>query len=119
MLILFLILGCVVFYFLIDPTKYVWIPKCPMRLLLGWNCPACGIQRALHALFNGHPAEALSYNYFFVFSIPYAFALILAELLKCIQRGKTFIRKVNNPVIAKIYIVLFVLWGVVRNLLDI
>ena len=114
-----LLLGCVAVYFYLDPTQYVWMPKCPFRLLTGWSCPACGVQRALHALLNGHPREALGYNYLFVFSIPYALALVVAWVLRRMDRGEAYVRMANHPVIARIYVILFIVWGVVRNLLGI
>jgi hypothetical protein len=120
-LVLFLLLmvGGIVVYTLFDPNKSVWMPKCPFRLLTGWNCPACGLQRALHALLHGKFAEALSYNYFFVVSIPYVIALFVAEALKRIPRGDNFIRAVEHPVLARMYIILFIAWGIIRNLLQV
>jgi hypothetical protein len=120
-LVLFLLLmvGGIVVYTLFDPNKSVWMPKCPFRLLTGWNCPACGLQRALHALLHGRFAEALSYNYFFVVSIPYVIALFVAEALKRIPRGDNFIRAVEHPVLARVYIILFIAWGIIRNLLQV
>ena len=61
-----LIILCVLLYFFFDPNQQVWMPKCPLRLLTGWNCPACGLQRAAHALLHGRFVEALTYNYFIV-----------------------------------------------------
>ena len=118
MLILLLVVGGVIVYTLFDPTHYVWMPKCPFHLLTGWNCPACGIQRAVHAMLHGRFMEALSYNYFFVISVPYLLILLVVEVLKRIPTGETFIRAVEHPVIARIYIVLFIVWGVLRNLLN-
>ena len=118
-LFLLLLVGGIVVYTLFDPIKSVWMPKCPFRLLTGWNCPACGLQRALHALLHGKFAEALSYNYFFVVSIPYVIALFVAEALKRIPRGDNFIRAVEHPVLARVYIILFIAWGIIRNLLQV
>ncbi len=118
-LFLLLLVGGIVVYTLFDPNKSVWMPKCPFRLLTGWNCPACGLQRALHALLHGRFAEALSYNYFFVVSIPYVIALFVAEALKRIPRGDNFIRAVEHPVLARVYIILFIAWGIIRNLLQV
>ena len=106
-------------YLFLDPAKYVWMPKCPFHLLTGWNCPACGVQRALHALLNGRPAEALAYNYFFIFSIPYATALVVAAGLKGFGRGERFIRVAESPILSRVYIVLFFVWWVLRNVLGI
>jgi len=117
LLILLLVVGGVIIYTFFDPTQYVWMPKCPFRLLTGWNCPACGIQRAAHALLHGRFMEALSYNYFFIISIPYLLVLLVAEVLKRIPAGEAFIRAAEHPILARIYIVLFIVWGVVRNML--
>ena len=114
-----MLLGCVAVYLFLDPVQYVWMPKCPFRLLTGWNCPACGVQRAFHALLNGHPSAALAYNYLFVFSIPYAIALVAAYVLRKMNCGESFVRMVHHPVLAWVYIVLFFVWGVVRNILGI
>ena len=62
--------------------------------------------------------EALSYNYFFVISIPYLLILLVVEVLKRIPTGESFIRAVERPVLAHIYIVLFFVWGILRNLLN-
>jgi len=117
LLILLLLVGGVIIYTLFDPTQYVWMPKCPFRLLTGWNCPACGLQRAAHALLHGKFAEALSYNYFFVISIPYLIVLMVAEVLKRTSRGEAFIRAAEHPILARIYIILFFVWGVARNIM--
>lgn len=107
--------GCVVLYLLVDPVGSVWMPKCPFRLLTGWNCPACGFQRALHAFLNGHFREALAYNYFLLIGLPYLLALAAVEVLEWWGRGGRFAWWVTRPVVAKVYIVLFCVWWVLRN----
>ena len=113
------VVGIIVIYSFFDPAKYVWMPKCPFHLLTGWNCPACGLQRALHALLHGHFSQALSYNYFFIISIPYAVALIISEVLKSLHSGGRFVSIVEHPLLARLYIVLFFIWWIVRNVLGI
>ena len=113
LLILVLGVGGAVIYTQFDPTHYAWMPQCPLRLLTGWNCPGCGIQRALHAMLHGHFAEAFSYNYFFMFSIPYAVLLVIATILKYFERGERFVRAVEHPLLARTYIVLFFIWGII------
>ncbi|MBO7568942.1 MAG: DUF2752 domain-containing protein [Bacteroidaceae bacterium] len=119
LILLLLVVGVVIVYTVFDPTQYAWMPKCPFYLFTGWECPACGIQRATHALLHGRFSESLSYNYFFVVSIPYAIVWLVAEVLKRIPRGENFVRAAENPVIARVYIVLFFVWGIVRNILGI
>ncbi|NLV52905.1 MAG: DUF2752 domain-containing protein [Bacteroidales bacterium] len=109
----------VVVYAVIDPSTSLWVPKCPFHILTGWSCPACGLQRSLHAMLHGQLLQALAFNYFFIFSIPYAIVLVVAEVLKNLKRGDVFINMVHRPILAKVYIVLFFVWGVLRNILDI
>ena len=58
-----------VFYYAIDPARNVWVPKCAFHTLTGFSCPACGSQRALHALLHGRWQEALAFNWFLIVSI--------------------------------------------------
>ena len=37
-------------------------PQCPFKAMTGWDCPGCGITRAIHALLTGHPVRALDHN---------------------------------------------------------
>ena len=46
-------------YYAVDPSHDVWLPRCPFHALTGWDCPACGGQRALHSLLHGRFGEAL------------------------------------------------------------
>ena len=57
-----LLLGGVVFYNL-NPVQYWFMPKCMFKLLTGYSCPGCGIQRALYALLHGDVIKAIQYNY--------------------------------------------------------
>ena len=66
-----IVIGVLILYYLVNPMQSSFPIKCPWYLLTGTQCPACGFQRALHTLLNGSPLDALRYNYFFVFSIPY------------------------------------------------
>lgn len=114
-----LIILCVLLYFFFDPNQQAWMPKCPLRLLTGWNCPACGLQRATHALLHGRFVEALTYNYFIVIFLPYLLLLFVAEILKVLRRGRIFIRTVEHPVVTKVFFAQCLIWGVIRNFLQV
>ena len=73
----------------------------------------------MYAFLHGRFLEAMSYNYFMVLCLPYVMALFFAEGLKAVQRGEWFIRAVEHPVVMKVFIVLFVIWGIIRNLLQV
>ncbi|MDE6491024.1 MAG: DUF2752 domain-containing protein, partial [Muribaculaceae bacterium] len=80
--------------------------------LTGLQCPGCGFSRAAHAVLHGRWSEALAYNYFFVISIPYLIAVVVASLLPGCARLR---RYALHRYAAWTYVVMFGLWWVIRN----
>lgn len=101
----------------VNPAEHALIPKCPFKLLTGLDCPGCGFQRAMHALLHGDIAQAIGYNWFLLFALPYLLAL-LAE--RTLLKGNTQRRWKNalesKPMII-FYVVAYGVWFVVRNIL--
>ena len=109
-----------IFYYLIDPQETSLAPKCPVKLLTGYQCPSCGAQRAIHAFLHGRIAEAVSYNLFFIIAIP--FLLITAYSVIMINRSnpsKFTVRLYDfstSRYTLLSYVVLYFVWWLVRNL---
>jgi len=61
------------FLFFFNPASPAnqWLPKCPFRLLTGWQCPGCGSTRACYQLLHLHPAAAFKLNPLFVLTLPF------------------------------------------------
>ncbi len=104
--------------YFVDPAECVWAPKCMVHELTGWQCPGCGISRATHTLLHGHFSEALRYNYFFIISIPYFIAVCAVTFIPQLNRHKRLYYAVTGKVSAWTYVVLFFLWFVMRNILN-
>ena len=102
-----------------SPTAYWFWPKCPFKLITGLNCPACGIQRFIHAFTNGHFTEALAYNYFLVYALPYAFCLVVAYYLPDCRLKRRMQDIFEGRTAVGIYIATFSVWLVARNILGI
>jgi hypothetical protein len=103
----------------LNPTEQPLMPKCPFKLLTGLSCPGCGFQRAAHAVLHGHFAEALAYNYWFTFALPYLLAVIVE---KWILRGTWQKRAeaiVEHRYLIYTYLITFFVWLVVRNIIGI
>ncbi len=81
-------------------------------MLTGFDCPACGGQRAVHALLHGKFAEAIAYNPFMVLSVPYALLATCAATLN-LQKLKQLVFH-RYTLIA--YLILLFVWWIVRNL---
>lgn len=116
-LLVVIIVGTLIIYYYINPSSRIWFPQCPVKLLTGYSCPGCGIQRAFHALLHGNVGQALAYNYFFVLSVPYFILACIALIL----RGKfsNFEKIVEGRTLALIYVVCYCAWFVIRNVLGI
>jgi len=105
--------------FLLNPVDFKLMPKCPFKLLTGWDCPGCGFQRAAHALLHGRMAEAWGYNRFLIYAMPWLVCVVLTEWVAEGERQERLRKIFEGRVAVYGYIVLFVAWGVARNILGI
>lgn len=103
------------FLALVDPATTIFAPKCMFKYLTGYDCPACGIQRSLHALLNGDTVTALRYNYFLLISIPYFIAIAITTFWKAdfIVKMRYYIQ---HPKVVRAILVLIIIWWIVRNI---
>ncbi len=104
-------------YYFVNPSLQGHPIQCPWRVLTGTLCPACGSQRALYALLHGHLGQALSYNYFFILSIPYALVVVLVSWYNFGHRLDGLKRIAFHPVTLKAYVIIFLAWWIARNIL--
>lgn len=102
-----------------NPVGMPLAPRCLVKLATGLSCPACGIQRALHAALNGSWAEALSYNYFLLFALPYALMVCLVWYLPEGGMKERWQRRLEGPIAVRIFVVSLVAWMAARNILGI
>ncbi len=108
-----------IIYYYVNPSLQGHPIQCPWRVLTRTLCPACGSQRALNALVHGHLGQALSYNYFFILSIPYATAAVMVTWYNFGHRLDGLKRLVFHPITLKAYVVLFFAWWIARNIIHI
>lgn len=101
-------------YYQYDPSYSSLAPKCIVRQLTGYDCPSCGVQRAIHSLLHLDVERAFWLNPFIFVVAPYIVLLILTTLCK----GEVFCRMrryVQRRVVVYSYIALYFIWWVVRN----
>ncbi|MDE6853715.1 MAG: DUF2752 domain-containing protein [Muribaculaceae bacterium] len=108
-----LVLLCVAaYYYLVDPSAGFSF-KCPFRLLTGYDCPGCGIQRALHALLHGDVSKAWHYNAFAFAAIPVALLYIAAEA----WGNRRLTAVLLHPVPVTVVFLGVIAWWVGRNMI--
>ena len=115
----FVVAACCVLavLFIFNPTEYAWMPKCPVKLLFGVDCPGCGVQRALHALLHGHIREAVGYNLFLAVAFPYLIAVLISDVMKEGKLRRRLRSIVESKWVIGGYIVIFFLWFIIRNII--
>lgn len=113
-LILIVAFGIILYFF--NPESTVWFPKCPFKLLTGYDCPACGVQRCAYHVFHFNFAEAFHYNPFLVVSLPYAALLIWVTWIVSQNRATNLRRFCYHPIVVRTYMVLTVFWWIARNI---
>ena len=106
-------------YFWINPTENQWVPKCFFKQLTGFQCPSCGMQRAIHSFVHGDILVGLKYNFFLLFAIPYATAVIVASFYNVNNNLAALRRVVFSAKTLQVYVILYFVWWILRNILDV
>ena len=112
-----IIFGGIILYNL-NPTQYWFMPQCPFKQITGLSCPGCGIQRAIHALMHGEIKDAIHYNLFLLYSGPYAASFLLVWLMPENVFRYKIKDIIENKHVVNFYILSFLLWLVIRNILN-
>lgn len=91
------------------PAAYAFYPRCPFKLLTGYDCPGCGSTRALHHLLHGRIEEAFRLN-------PMIFVMLAVALfaVPSMARGQRP-RFLERPWFGWAALVVLVAFGIVRN----
>lgn len=76
------VLACSALVYVVDPNQPGHYPICPTRLLLGIDCPACGMLRGTHDLMHGDVAGAADHNILIFAVYPIVIALWAHWLLQ-------------------------------------
>ena len=112
---IFVLIGIAVLYWF-NPEDYMWMPKCPTKLLFNIDCPGCGFQRAIHAILHGEFKRAFALNPFLFLAAPYAIIALLYENIRSYKIKKRIECVVENRYMRFGYIALFFIWFVIRNI---
>ena len=103
-------------YYAIDPSASTVFPRCAFLSLTGYKCPGCGTQRAIHALMYGNVVEAFKFNALLLVSIPWIALCLYGETQR--TRNPRLYARINAPLLMWIFLVLTVLWWLLRNIFN-
>ena len=103
--------------FFFNPETTAVYPRCPSRLLTGYQCAGCGSLRATHALLHGRLLQAWHYNPILFLGMPLVFFLLAIERL---HHRHTWAERIylrcNSPLFIGILILITIAWTIIRNL---
>lgn len=112
LLTIFILLALGVVYYKYDPSASLIYPKCPVMSLMGYPCPGCGSQRAIHSLLHLNLLDAIRYNFLVVLFIPIVFILLFASVFR--TRFPKLYLLTHHPIMAYGILVIVILWWVLR-----
>ena len=86
-----------------------------MKAVTGYDCPFCGFQRSMCALFRGEFKDAFLYNPYIYIISPYLVLLFLC-VLGIIPQDSKLCRALYSRTSIAIAAVMALTWWIVRNL---
>lgn len=108
-----LTVAAIVVLYCFGPMQVSFYPRCPSKLLTGYDCPGCGTLRALHALSHGDVAAAWRFNAALFFALPAAVVFFIGDRPRAPRWASAAAHWRYSPVIL---LAAIVLWTVFRNL---
>jgi len=88
-----------------SPTEHSFYPICVFHALTGWQCPGCGVTRALYHLLHLHVGQALQYNALVTVLAPIALAWFVFWYASVVFRGYSPNLRFSRPVAVCLYLV--------------
>jgi len=116
-LVIWMGLGAIaIFLFFFNPASpsNQWFPKCPFRMVTGWQCPGCGSTRACYQLLHFHPIAAFKLNPLMVMTLPFIVYGFLGFTKSAIT-GQPQRRIFIPPIYLWAWLVVLIFFWVFRN----
>lgn len=101
-------------YYLLCVNFPEFMLKCIFHELTGLKCPGCGITRMIVSFMKFDFIKGLKYNYFLGFTLP---VIVFVVVYCCYLYVND--KKSSNlfTVFCWVYVILLIIWAVVRNLI--
>lgn len=92
------------------------LPSCISQIVFNVYCPACGMTRAAYHLMHFNFMQAFYYNQFLLITLPFFAYIYAANAVNTYFDKKIMPLFKFNKTFAYIFIAVFILYGVLRNI---
>ncbi|WP_177165208.1 DUF2752 domain-containing protein [Epilithonimonas hominis] len=113
--VLVILIVLIVIYYFFDPTKSDWFLRCPLKVITGYECAGCGVQRSFHSLLHLRFLEAFRYNALFVLSILYFLFLIILKYSESFRSKKKLLNFFFSKKWLFFLIIIVLLFSLLKN----
>ena len=105
----------IILYIILNNIFHIYIP-CIFHEITGFLCPGCGMTRMLREIIHGNLPKAFYYNQFLFISLPIFIIIFINLIYSNFKNIKPLYQKIPNYIYYT-YIVLLLVFGVVRNMI--
>ncbi len=110
-----LLLGIVLLYLNINPSKVDFLPKCPLYFTTGLYCPGCGSQRATHQLLNLNFLGVVQQNLLYVLGLViFTYHAVILGLNRFFN--KTYYNYIYHPKTPIALLLVIIAFWIFRNI---
>lgn len=103
-------------YYFLNSLFHIGIP-CIFHKITGYQCPGCGITRALFSLIQGDIKKAFSYNQLIFFLAPFIIAyFIYTNYIYILGKRQSKIAQNIITITSVILIIITIAYGIIRNI---
>lgn len=113
LVLIFLVLTFISAIYLVIIYKTHFMIPCLFKKITGYSCPGCGITRLCLSILKFDFDSAKEYNLFLFYTLPFVLFLIIYSIIAYLKSIK-FNNIIN--ILCVIYVILLLIWGIIRNI---
>ena len=110
-----ILMAIVAIFYFFDPSESSYFIKCPLKAVSGYDCPGCGVQRAVHELLHFRILEAFKYNALFVISLPFCVFILMVHFFGRETMKRTVKRFFTHRISVFLVLIIVFVFLVLKN----
>lgn len=128
-IIIFAVLAALVVLYIFNPLEAGFYPRCPSKVLTGYDCAGCGSLRCTHALLHGHFLQAWHFNPAAIITLFVIPVILFAEMFRkkeiarkmpasLVRLSRQLSKVTRHPAFSLSIFIAFLSWTIIRNFIN-